>query len=500
MSQRNKQGEFSKKKNLEKNQRIQGLVFHRSGLQSDHHDIPPFDSVHCQNLEPDHHDIPSFDSVHCQNLEPDHHNIPSFDSVHCQNLELDHHDIPSFDSVHCQNLEPDHHDIPSFDSVHCQNLEPDHHNIPSFDSVHCQNLELDHHDIPSFDSVHCQNLEPDHSYAQLKTIETSDLCNVAFESVPDIQDHEVVVDDEYNINVDFDLLPLPTDLLPLNHCRYVVELDYIVQQLKQCSKCEVPLQLHNSLGVKPYGVAGMIHAGIGETQLNNLLAAMDVHCPHHKSLKSREIEVGDIIECQANASERKFFLVDEAFQSMTIDAESNEQAGINASTDTCWQKKGSGRACNSLSGTAKGMEPDMVVQLVKDVHEQNIEINELAGDDDSVGFDRAKKPLPNSKMVKTSDRNQRLIINITKKLYSLKPKQKELTPMVINAITKNYSYMLAQNQGSPEKIEKGVRGMIDHMYGKHQTCDMKWCGYRKDRASYRHTNLPFGKDLTSESL
>ncbi|CAC5413686.1 unnamed protein product [Mytilus coruscus] len=175
---------------------------------------------------------------------------------------------------------------------------------PVSSTIHCQNLEPDHHDIPSFDSVHCQNLEPDHSYAQLKTIETSDLCNVAFESVPDIQDHEVVVDDEYNTNVDFDLLPLPTDLLPLNHCRYDVELDYIVQQLKQCSKC-------------------MIHAGNGETQLNNLLAAMNVHCPHHKSLKSRENEVGDILECQANASERKF-LLDEAFQSMTIDAGLNE--------------------------------------------------------------------------------------------------------------------------------------------------------------------------------
>ncbi|CAC5422265.1 unnamed protein product [Mytilus coruscus] len=318
MSQRNKQGKCFKKKNLVINQRIQGLVFHRSGLQSDHHDIPSFDSVHCQNLEPDHHDIPSFDSVNYQNLEADNH------------------------------------DIPSFDSVHCQNLEPDHHDIPSFDSVHCQNLEADNHDIPSFDSSHCQTLEPDHSYAQLKTIETSDLCNVAF---------EVVVDD--NINVDFNLLPLPTDLLPLNHCKYVVELDYIVQQLKQCSKCEVPLQLHNSLGVKPYGVAGilyiqctkcgdisriilgkthhanssrkgvgtcdvktklaagMIHAGIGETQLNNLLAAMNVHCPHHKSLKSRENEVGDIIECHANASERNF-LLDEAFQFMTIDAGLNE--------------------------------------------------------------------------------------------------------------------------------------------------------------------------------
>ncbi|VDI35832.1 Hypothetical predicted protein [Mytilus galloprovincialis] len=359
----------------------------------------------------------------------------------------------------------------------------DHHNISPLDSDSQNILEPDHHNSPSFDPVHNQNseLEPDHSYAKPKTIETSELCiNDAFEVEPNLEDHihEVVIDDDNDINVDFDFLPLPSDLLPLNHCRYVVELDYIVQQLKQCSKCEEPLHLQNSLGVKPYGVAGilyvqcsecgdvakirlgkthyanknkrgvgrfdvntklaagMIHAGIGETQLNNLLAAMNVHYPHHKSLKSRENEVGDIMEYQANASERKF-LLDEAFQSMTIDAEGNEQAGINASTDTCWQKKGSGRAYNSLSGvasligektgkivhhtlriagcricrnaqkkggpplphnckknwsgTAKGMEPDMVVQLVKDVHEQDININELAGDDDSVGFDRVKK-------------------------------------------------------------------------------------------------------------
>ncbi|VDI08005.1 Hypothetical predicted protein [Mytilus galloprovincialis] len=125
----------------------------------------------------------------------------------------------------------------------------------------------------------------------------------------------------------------------------------IVQQLKECSKCEEPLHLQNSLGVKPYGVAGilyvqytecgdvaririgkthyanknkrgvgMIHAGIGETQLNNLLSTMNVHYPHHKSLNSRENEVGIIMEYQANASEMEFSL-DETFQSMTIDAD-----------------------------------------------------------------------------------------------------------------------------------------------------------------------------------
>ena len=72
-----------------------------------------------------------------------------------------------------------------------------------------------------------------------------------------------------------------------------------------------------------YILSGMIHAGIGEMQLNNLLAAMNVHCPYHKSLKSRENENGDIIGCQANASEKKF-LLDVAFQFLTINADLKE--------------------------------------------------------------------------------------------------------------------------------------------------------------------------------
>ncbi|CAG2226554.1 unnamed protein product [Mytilus edulis] len=76
MPKRNKQGKFSKKKNFEKDKRISGLVFHRSGLLSvsDHHNISPLDSDSQNILEPDHHNSPSFDPVHNQNseLEPDH--------------------------------------------------------------------------------------------------------------------------------------------------------------------------------------------------------------------------------------------------------------------------------------------------------------------------------------------------------------------------------------------------------------------------------------------
>ncbi|XP_076117930.1 uncharacterized protein LOC143085462 [Mytilus galloprovincialis] len=292
----------------------------------------------------------------------------------------------------------------------------------------------------------------------------------------------------------------------------------------------------------------MLHVGIGETQINNLFSTMNVHYPHHKTLKSRENEVGIVMETQATNSEQKS-LLDEAFQSMTIGAEENENTGtdtgLKLSTDTCWQKKGSGRSYDSLSGvatliggknkkivrhsirckgcricknaqkkgipapkhkcaknwtgSAKGMEPDMVVEMIKDLDNRGVKIKELAGDDDSTGFNRAAKLLPHSNIVKSSDRNH-IMVNASKKLYSIKLKHKELSAMVINSFLKNYSFMLSQNQGNSEGIENGVRCTIDHMYGQHTKCDVKWCGYLKDPTTYRHSNLPYGKNLSSLAL
>ncbi|VDI11574.1 Hypothetical predicted protein, partial [Mytilus galloprovincialis] len=140
--------------------------------------------------------------------------------------------------------------------------------------------------------------------------------------------------------------------------------------------------------------------------------------------KSRENEVEIVMETQATNSEHKS-LLDEAFQSMTIGAKENENTGtdtgLKLSTDTCWQKKVSGRSYDSLSGcricnnalkkrilaskhkcarnwtgSAKGMEPDMVVEMIKDLDNRGVKIKELAGDDDSTGFNRAAKLLPHS--------------------------------------------------------------------------------------------------------
>ena len=51
-----------------------------------------------------------------------------------------------------------------------------------------------------------------------------------------------------------------------------------------------------------------MYSGFGETQLNNLLSPMNLHCIDHKSLKARKHEVGQVLEKHAEESEQTFAL------------------------------------------------------------------------------------------------------------------------------------------------------------------------------------------------
>ncbi|XP_071123407.1 uncharacterized protein [Mytilus edulis] len=205
--------------------------------------------------------------------------------------------------------------------------------------------EVDIHVVP--------DISIDHPYVKETT--TTNCSDPFFQN-------EIVIDsaeNDYNVDFDLDFTYIPSDLVDLSYCRFVVELDVLAKQLQQCTKCCTPLHLHNSLGVRPLGLSGilfvqctecgnvdriklgkthyrtevkrgngifdintkvatgMIHAGIGETQLNNLLAAMNLHCINSKTLKDREIEIGEVMECSAEASERKF-LLEEAVEAISL--------------------------------------------------------------------------------------------------------------------------------------------------------------------------------------
>lgn len=61
---------------------------------------------------------------------------------------------------------------------------------------------------------------------------------------------------------------------------------------------------------------GMIHSGIGGTQLSNFLSVLNIHSIDFKALKERENETGAAIEAQAEISEERY-LQEEINQSFT---------------------------------------------------------------------------------------------------------------------------------------------------------------------------------------
>ncbi|CAC5392244.1 unnamed protein product [Mytilus coruscus] len=220
---------------------------------------------------------------------------------------------------------------------------------------------------------------------------------------------------------------IPSDLVPLDHCRFLCELEYLASQLKSCTGCDKPLHLHNASGVRCYGVSGILYI-ICHRPICGRLNKIKLGKTHYPGENKRGIGVFDV-----NTK-------------IATEENGNTQTGISVSTDTCWQKKGSGRSYNSLSGvstligtktgkvvdhrlrissckicekarskemiprkhqcrknwseSAKGMEPDMVVEMLKGLDDKDIVVSQVVGDDDSTGFDRAKLLMPNSSMVK----------------------------------------------------------------------------------------------------
>ncbi|CAG2243556.1 unnamed protein product [Mytilus edulis] len=72
---------------------------------------------------------------------------------------------------------------------------------------------------------------------------------------------EIVIDlaeKDYNVDFDLDFTNIPSDLVDLSYCSFVAELDVLAKQLQQCTKCCTPLHLHNSLGVIPRGLSGIL--------------------------------------------------------------------------------------------------------------------------------------------------------------------------------------------------------------------------------------------------
>ncbi|KAK3084401.1 hypothetical protein FSP39_012922 [Pinctada imbricata] len=279
----------------------------------------------------------------------------------------------------------------------------------------------------------------------------------------------------------------------------------------------------------------MLNVGIGEQQINNVLAELNLPAIHHKTLKQREREVG-----------RAFEKVAESSCNAAILSEMSFSGDSQVSCDGGWQRRGTGLNYDSLSGhvtvvgsstkkciaygianktcrkchvnlktkgkankshvcrrnwcgSAKGMEPFLTIKCLKDLQKKGLDVKKIVMDDDSTTFSRAKKAL-SPQLTKASDKNH-VVRNFSNSLYKLRTQNKNImSTKTISYFKKCFTYAIEQNKGDEHGLRTNLEAIVPHAFGNHDKCNDKWCGYIRNPSTFRHKSLPFGKDLEGDDL
>ena len=151
------------------------------------------------------------------------------------------------------------------------------------------------------------------------------------------------------------------------------------------------------------------------------------------------------------------------------------------------------------TASSKSMEPDVAVELVKGAISAGAQVSVMVGDEDSATIKKVRESVTHE-VDKWSD------ITHAKRsfgshLYSLQPQHKGiLSTKVINHFLKCFGYALSQNKDNVDGLEKNLKAIVPHAFGKHNKCDSSWCGFLKSPTTYKHKSLPRGKDLKGEKL
>lgn len=109
----------------------------------------------------------------------------------------------------------------------------------------------------------------------------------------------------------------------------------------------------------------------------------------------------------------------------------------------------------------------MVVDLIGQAVQKGVQIEGLVADDDTTVMSRVHGICSN--IQKMSDKNH-IKKNISNSLYNLHKVHKNLSSKVIKYIQKCFNYMISQNQGNPDGIEKGLSALSLHPFGNHIEC------------------------------
>jgi len=155
------------------------------------------------------------------------------------------------------------------------------------------------------------------------------------------------------------------------------------------------------------------------------------------------------------------------------------------------------------TASSKAVEPMAAVHLFTDSLKSNVKLSVYIGDEDSTtaAHIREKVPYPVEKWTDVVHAKR----SLTTRLYNLSQRGKflnssTLSQKVINYLVKCFSYSISQNKGNPSALQKSLKSIVPHSFGNHENCHESWCGAKKDLINYKHSDLPYGKDLYGDDL
>ena len=106
---------------------------------------------------------------------------------------------------------------------------------------------------------------------------------------------------------------------------------------------------------------GSLHAGIGNTHLNNLLSTMNIPTMNHRLFKEREREIGNVVENIAGESCKLNLNLEKVMDEQSSSPSADGLVGIAVSYDMGWQKRGRGYNSSTGHGAAMGLATGKVV-------------------------------------------------------------------------------------------------------------------------------------------
>ena len=111
-------------------------------------------------------------------------------------------------------------------------------------------------------------------------------------------------------------------------------------------------------------------------------------------------------------------------------------------------------------GSAKAMEPSMVVEMVRKANE-TVSIGTLVGDDDTTTIARVRADLDES-IEKCRDKNH-VRKSLANELYKVRDRHKnKLSVKTISYLQKCFTYAVDQNRGDSAGLRKSLETIIPH--------------------------------------